>query len=263
MNRLYQIVRKEWAEVFKNRFVLGTVAFLPLFAAFFPLVFLYVAGTSPDFASDLTEDIPQEFMAVCNDFSGQECIQYFLISQFILLFMIIPLAIPITIASYSIIGEKTTRTLEPLLATPITTTELLGGKSAAAVIPGIVATWLAYGVLVLGTALMGVGSGVMNSLLDPFWLMAVFIVGPLLALTGVSVAVMVSSRATDPRTAEQTSMLVFLPILLIFVAQIAGFILLNAQLVLLMALGLVVLDAILLTAAVRLFQRETILTRWK
>ena len=110
---------------------------------------------------------------------------------------------------------------------------------------------------------MGVGPGVMDRLLDPFWLIAVFIVGPLLALTGVSVAVMVSSRATDPRTAEQTSMLVFLPVLVIFFAQMAGLILIDARLVLLMALALVVIDAVLLTAAVRLFQRETILTRWK
>ena len=262
MNRLYQIIRKDWSEVFRNRFVLLTVAFLPLMAALVPLGILYFIGSSTDITNDL-EDIPTNFIALCNDLTGQECVQYFLISQFIVLFMIIPLAIPITIASYSIIGEKTTRTLEPLLATPITTAELLGGKSAAAVIPGVVATWLAYLVLVIGTAVMGVGSGVMDSLLDPFWLIAIFVVGPLLALTGVSVAVMVSSRATDPRTAEQTSMLVFLPILLIFFAQIAGFILIDARLVLLIALALVVIDVILLTAAVRLFQRENILTRWK
>jgi len=262
MNRLYQIIRKEWSEVFRNRFVLLTVAFLPLMAALLPLGILYFIGSSTDITNDL-DDIPTSFMALCNDLTGQECMQYFLISQFIVLFMIIPLAIPITIASYSIIGEKTTRTLEPLLATPITTAELLGGKSAAAVIPGVVATWLAYLILVIGTALMGVGSGVMDSLLDPFWLIAIFVVGPLLALTGVSVAVMVSSRATDPRTAEQTSMLVFLPVLLIFFAQMAGFILIDARLVLLIALALLVIDAILLTAAVRLFQRENILTRWK
>ncbi len=262
MNRLYQIVWKDWAEVFKNRFVLGTVAFMPLLAALLPLGILYFVGSSPDIANDL-DDIPPGFMALCNDLTGQECMQYFLITQFMLLFMIIPLAIPITIASYSIIGEKTTHTLEPLLATPITTVELLGGKGAAAVIPGVIATWLAYIVLVVGAAWMGVGSGVMDSLLDPFWLFAIFVVGPLLALTGVSVAVIVSSRATDPRAAEQVSMLVFLPVLLVFFAQMAGLILIDARLVLLIALALIVVDGALLAAAVWLFQRETILTRWK
>ena len=110
MNRLYQIIRKEWSEVFRNRFVLLTVAFLPLMAALLPLGILYFIGSSTDITNDL-DDIPTSFMALCNDLTGQECMQYFLISQFIVLFMIIPLAIPITIASYSIIGEKTTRTL--------------------------------------------------------------------------------------------------------------------------------------------------------
>lgn len=260
MNRVYQIVRKEWAEVFKNRLVLFTVAFLPLIAAALPLGILYLGRSSADFAADVGKDIPQGFSVLCNNLTGEECVQYFVISQFILLFMILPLAIPITIASYSIIGEKTRRTLEPLLATPITTAELLIGKGAAAVIPGVIATWLAYLVLVIGAAWMGVG---MDSLLNPFWLIAVFVVGPLLALTGVSVAVIISSRATDPRTAEQTSMLVTLPILLVFFAQVAGLILIDAQIVILIALVLMAVDVALLTVAVQLFQRENILTRWK
>ncbi|MEE9216749.1 MAG: hypothetical protein V3U32_04865, partial [Anaerolineales bacterium] len=126
-----------------------------------------------------------------------------------------------------------------------------------------IATWLAYVILVIGAALMRVGPGVMDSLLDPFWLIAVFIVGPLLALAGVSVAVMVSSRATDPRAAEQVSMLVFLPVLMVFIAQMAGLILIDARIVLLIALALIVIDVALMAAAIRLFQRETILTRWK
>ena len=52
------------------------------------------------------------------------------------MFMLIPLFIPVNIAAYSIVGEKTTHSLEPLLATPISTGELLAGKNLASVIPG-------------------------------------------------------------------------------------------------------------------------------
>ena len=48
-----------------------------------------------------------------------------------------------------------------------------------------------------------------------------------------------------------------------FFGQLAGLFIINRQLVLLSALVLIVLDAILVYLAVRLFQRETILTRWK
>ena len=78
-------------------------------------------------------------------------------------------------------------------------------------------------------------------------------VGPLLALAAVNVAVMVSSRSSDPRVAEQLSMLVILPLLALFFGQISGLILLNQKLILCMALVITVIDAGLLAFSVQLF----------
>jgi ABC-2 type transport system permease protein len=180
-----------------------------------------------------------------------------------LLFMMMPLAIPVTIASYSIVGEKTTRTLEPLLATPISTLALLGGKALAAVLPAILVTWLGFCVFVAGTVIITGGGGLLAGILNVLWLIAIFVVGPLLSLAAVSVAVMVSSRANDPRVAEQLSMLVILPLLGLFFGQVTGFILINQQLIVWMAVGMAVLDVGLLALATQIFQREAILTRWK
>ncbi len=57
--------------------------------------------------------------------------------------------------------------------------------------------------------------------------------------------------------------MIIVPVLGIFFAQIGGLLVLNRDLVLLIALFLVVLDALMIYLAVQLFQRETILTRWK
>jgi ABC-2 type transport system permease protein len=263
MRRAWTIVRKEWAEIFKNRFVLFTVAFLPLLLTAIPLLVLYVTGSGNDLGGLSTDDLPPNLSQSCEGLEGTACMQYYLVSQFLLLFMLMPLAIPITIASYSIIGEKTRRTLEPVLATPITTVELLAGKAAAAVIPAVLVTWMAFGVFLLGSALLAVEPAVLSRLTDPLWLTAVLVLGPLLALAAVSVAVMVSSRASDPRVAEQLSLLVILPLLGLFFGQVAGLVLLNQQLILWMALGVGVIDIGLLAFSVQLFERETILTRWK
>ena len=74
---------------------------------------------------------------------------------------------------------------------------------------------------------------------------------------------MISSRVNDPRVAEQLSMVVIVPVLAVFFGQFAGLFIINRQLVLISALVLVVVDAVLVYLAVRLFQREAILTRWK
>ena len=263
MNKTWIIVRKDWAEVFKNRFVLFTVAFLPLILTALPLIILYATRSTSDLGGFSSADMPAGFAALCNEMSGGECVQYFIVSQFMLLFMLIPMAIPVTIASYSIVGEKTTRTLEPVLATPVTTFELLAGKALAAAIPAVVVTWLGFAVFAVGTRVLLLSPNVTARLLDPLWLMAIFIVGPLLAVAAVSVTVMVSSRANDPRVAEQLSMLVIMPLLAAFFGQITGLFFINQTLILWMAVGLVVVDSGLLALATHIFQRETILTRWK
>ncbi|HMT21156.1 MAG TPA: ABC transporter permease, partial [Promineifilum sp.] len=95
------------------------------------------------------------------------------------------------------------------------------------------------------------------------WLLAIFVVSPLLAVLATCVAVIVSSRASDPRVAEQLSAVVILPLILLVVGQSLGLILIDRRLMLLLGLIVLILDAALLFLAVRLFQRETILTRWK
>ena len=264
MNKIWTLVRKEWAEVFKNRFVIFTVAFLPLLFAVLPLMILYFTKTSGDITDAMSmSDLPSSFLEMCGDLNAEGCMQYFVVSQFMLLFMMVPMIVPITFASYSIVGEKTARTLEPLLATPITTLELLVGKALAASIPAVIATWLSFLLYMLGAKFLAVSPAVLGKLFDPLWLSAIFVVGPLLALAGVSLAVMISSRVTDPRVAEQISAVFVLPLIGLFVGQSTGLIFVNEQLILWMAIGLLVLDLGLFAFAIQLFQRESILTRWK
>jgi ABC-2 type transport system permease protein len=79
----------------------------------------------------------------------------------------------------------------------------------------------------------------------------------------VNFSILVSSRVNDPRVAEQVSVVVILPLLAIFFGQIAGLFYINRSLVLLISLVVLIVDIGVLYVSVRLFQRETILTRWK
>ena len=263
MGRIKAIIVKEWREVFKNRFVLFTVSFLPLIMTALPLVILYFTGRSEDFGGISSVDLPPQFAPLCGDLSSGNCMLYYIVTQFILLFMMVPVIVPMTVAAYSIVGEKATRTLEPLLATPVTTIEILVGKGLAGVIPAVLATWVGYLIYAGGAYLMIDNPQVVSKLFDPLWMMAIFLVGPLLSLMGVSIAVMISSRVNDPRVAEQISGVFVLPVVFIFVGQTTGLILINEQFILWMALALVVLDCILFYFTVQVFQRETILSRWK
>lgn len=261
MQKSWTIITKEWSEVFKNRLVLFTVIFMPLLFVALPLFMLATMSELGAESISAGGDIALN-EARCVGLNEAECVQVYLLDIFTLLFMILPISIPVTIAAYSIVGEKTGHSLEPLLATPITTVELLAGKALAAALPAIVATWLSFALYLVGVRIM-TNAAVFARILDPLWLIAVFMVGPLLAVLSVCTAIIISSRVTDPRVAEQLSAVVILPIILLLVGQSMGLIILERQIVVLGAVIVAIADVILLVIAVKAFQRETILTKWK
>lgn len=259
--RIRTIIDKEWAEVFKNRLVLFTVGLLPLLFMILPLIQL--AATREVDPGEMS-DAPGNIIQLCRlqGLADNECLQGFLANQFMLLFLLLPLAIPVTIASYSIVGEKTTRSLEPLLATPASTAEIILGKSLAAALPAIAATWIAFAIFLAGARFFVVSERVYAAITNPMWLVAMALVAPLLTVLSVNVAIVISSRVSDPRAAEQLGMVVMIPLLGLFFAQIFGLIALNLTNMILIGAGLLAIDAALVILGVKLFQRETILTRW-
>ncbi len=264
MNRIQTIVEKEWAEVFKNRVVLLTVIMMPLVFTILPLVVLgTLHGTTGGLKGDST-NMPASFASACGaHMTANDCLQTFLVNEFLLLFMMMPLAIPIAIAAYSIVGEKATHSLEPLLATPITTVELLTGKAIAAGAPAIATTWVCFLIFVLATPLVGVGPAVQAYILGPTWLMAILLVGPLMSVAAVNFALIVSSRVSDPRVAEQVSMVLIVPLLAVLFGQIAGVLVINTAFMAMAVVFLALADIGLIYLGANLFQRETILTKWK
>ncbi len=84
-----------------------------------------------------------------------------------------------------------------------------------------------------------------------------------MALSAVSFSIIVSSRVNDPRVAEQVSMIIILPVLAAFFGQMAGIIVLNVNFMLASTVVLGLIDLVLVYLSIRLFQRETIITRWK
>lgn len=262
-HKMWTIMGKEWAEVFKNRLVLFTVFFLPLLMAALPLITLGATGSFGLEEIGAAEPLPPQMVGDwCEGLSELACTQVYTLNLFTLMLMVLPVAIPVTIAAYSVVGEKNSRSLEPLLATPITTTELVLAKVIAAIAPAVAATWLAYGIYMVGAWFM-VETAVFQQLLDPTWLLAIFVVSPLLTALSANAALSISSRVSDPRVAEQLSALVVLPIILLVVGQSTGLLLVNRRLIFIIGLVVLLLDTAVFFLSIKIFERETILTRWK
>lgn len=62
---------------------------------------------------------------------------------------------------------------------------------------------------------------------------------------------------------ERIANLFVLPVLILFLGQSSGYLLINQQFMVWMAVALLVLEGVLAAFSVQFFQRETVLSRWK
>jgi ABC-2 type transport system permease protein len=240
--------------------VVGSMVPAFLVAVVTPILSGEHLGESPEFsqaAREALQAIPE--MA---SLSGAALVQAFLFHQFALLVLMVSVIASMSLAAHAVIGEKTSRTLEPLLATPLSTAELLTAKTLTPLAFALFLTWLTLGLYVIGIAVLG-EPGVAAAFLGLRIFMLFFLIGPLIALVSLLLAVIISSRVNDPRSAQQLGALVVLPITIVFVAQLAGRFVFGPRALLVVAVGLAVLDAVLLWIGVRVFNRERILMKWK
>jgi ABC-type Na+ efflux pump permease subunit len=120
-----------------------------------------------------------------------------------------PISVSLVIALESFVGEKERYSLEPLLSTPMSDTELYIGKTLAAMIPPLFAAYL--GVLVYLTGLA----------LTIHWYPAPTLLAQILALTTVQALVMVagavviSAQTTSVRAANLLASFIIIPFALL------------------------------------------------
>ena len=265
--RIRALLLKELAELSRNRMALVPVVVLSLFSVGLPLL---IAVAVPALTGSLLSDDPEFLRLVQRGgipihlpaLSNEGAVQAFVFQQFLMLQLLIPATGAMAFAGYSLIGEKQGRTLEPLLATPITTPELLIGKGLGALLPS-------FGIMIMATLVyvaciaIFAHDGVLSAVINARSALLVFALGPLAALVALQITVLVSSRVNDPRTAQQFGALLILPLTGLFVMQFNGMVPLTTGVILALIAGLTVVWLGLVAAGVALFERETILTRWK
>jgi ABC-2 type transport system permease protein len=184
------------------------------------------------------------------------------LNAFLFFFIMYTGAMPAAIASYSLVGEKIERSLEPLIATPASDSEILLGKGVAALVPPLAALWT--GMLVLMVYCDVLTHATLGGLYFPNWTAAVTVFGvaPLIAIMGVGFSVLWSARVSEVRTAQQLGALIALPMAGVYVAILTGALTVDPPSLGILCGILAVVDAALAVADRAAFGREEILTRW-
>ena len=259
---VWTVLRREWYETVRNRLLMATILIPPILLTVAPIALAGAIGSGGrTLPPALEHQIPAQ-RPEWSAFSPGELAGAFAVQQFLVFFLLMPAYIPLSIATFSIIGEKQARSLEPVLATPIRTLELLTGKSVAALVPGVAAGWCTY-VAFVALASIVYGPALFGVVTDPSWLAGVFLLGPAVGLASVVAGVIVSARVNDPRVAQQIGGVVIVPIIALVLAQASGTVLVGPLGYVLLTIAVLVVALAGLRIGIRLFDREAILTRWR
>jgi hypothetical protein len=175
------------------------------------------------------------------------------------MFLIFPLMFSTVIAAESFAGEHERKTMEALLYTPATDTELFMGKVLAAFIPALFLTWASFigYAVVINVASYPLFGRIWFPLAS--WWPLMFWIAPALAVLGISATVLISIRNKTFMGAYQLSGSLVVFVLALMVGQISGVLYLSVGVGLLVGLMIWLAAFVLTRFAVRSFNRVRLL----
>ncbi len=267
---IWNIAVKDWKEVLQNRTALLSSVLVPvIFVVVIPLL-LTVLPQKVDmtsFSNDsdfqlILKTLPPALQTEIGGMSPDQMMIVLILGyMFAPMFLIMPLMIASIIGADSIVGEKERKTLEALLYTPATDTELYLAKVLSAWLPATLIAWVSFIVYAVVTNVAGMP--IMGRVWFPLphWWALILWVAPGVAALGMLVIVMVSSRVSTFMAAQQTSGILVLPIILLVVGQASGVMYFGTELVLVLGAVVWVLDVALLWLGVKQFSRSALMAR--
>ena len=259
-NRVRAVLWKDLLELRKNKGMIWSMLALPSVLVLVPLGIIRTYVRNPGDPNFRAIALYYDFTAD-TDHAARFLVDKVLADWFVL-YLMMPVFVPILISSHAVAGEKEKRTLEPLLSSPVTPLELVIGKSLASLIPSVAVCLLAFLFLCIGVDAVAWPLAQSFILPNVMWTFGVFVIAPLFAFFGNGVAVLISARVGDSRLAQQLAGLFVLPLVGLAAGQFGGVLKAGSEYYALLGGFVLLLDVAILFGARRLFDRERLMSRW-
>jgi ABC-2 type transport system permease protein len=265
------VFRKDWREISRNWQVLMPIMVVPLlFTVAIPAAVVLmpelvnVPTSSTGFVELMLKNLPSGVQARLAGMTEDQVMTYVMLLYFFApFFLIIPLMASSVIASDSFAGEKERKTIEALLATPITDGELFMGKVLVSFVPSMLVTAASFAIYTATVDLLTYGMFGRPLLPNLSWALLILGLAPTVALASIGLTVMISARVKGFREAQQISAVLVVPILVMLFAQASGTMVFGYLMVGALTLVFILVDVLLFRVGVRIFQRDKILSQGK
>ncbi len=266
--RVWALTRKDLREFMKSKYVMSAIIGIPLlFAVLFPFATLmpmtkinpadFEGGDFGVFVENLFSKTVKGWDDLDNYGKAMVLMAYIMFVSVLLL----PIIIPAVTASESVVGEKERKTIEAILASPITESEIVAAKILSSLLPSFLGTAVAaVGYMVIADVILWNSIGI---IIFPDFLSIVFVLifGPLFSIISVELMIMVSTKVKSVRDSYQVGSLIVLPLILLIAAEMFSFFFASYATLFGGVAGMVVIIIILFKIATKIFDREKMITK--
>lgn len=268
---IFAIVWKDMKVITRTKAVMLPLIIVPLI---FTLVFPALMASLPRLMglselqqftqeiNDLFSRFPASFQEALSIYNPmQRLVVLVVVYYFAPLYLILPLMVSSVVAADSLAGEKERRTMEALLYTPTSDTELLIAKMLSAWLPATLVAWggfLLYSIVVNIAAWPTFGYIFFPT---PMWWILALWVAPAIAGVGLGVTVLISARVNTFQEAYQLGGLVVLPVIALMISQSTGVLYFGSFFVFLLGLFAWFINLGLIWFGSRALRRSSLLAR--
>ena len=230
------VTRREVKDAFRDwRIIIPII----LLTVAFPAIMNFTARRLLNFVADFGADL------IANQ----------LIPFLLLVVGFFPISFSLIVALETFVGEKERKSLEPLLATPVTNTQLYVGKMLASLIPPILASYLGMTLYMLSLYL---SIGWLPSLQT---LLQTVLISTAQGIIMVAAAVIVSSQTTSVRAANLLASFIIVPIALLLPSEALAMFWGNHEGLWWLILALAITAVVLIRMGIKIFNREELMGR--
>jgi len=229
------IIKKDITNITGNKRNLVAIIIVSLvMTVFLPLVFILTIHLSPVDSPDMMDFY--RLMGIAGiDYENidYESLKHSLTELIMnniipLFFLLIPVMTSSVMAADSFVGEKEKKTLETLLYCPLPLKDIFRGKVLASFLLSMAVCFFSFLIMLVVTELLlffMTGKLIMPGV---NWLVMMFLVSPAAALISISLIVRSSSKAQTSEEAQQTSLFLIMPLLVIMMGQFMGVMMLSS-----------------------------------
>ena len=256
------IIKKDITSITSNKRMMTALIIVPLMmTVVMPVIFLLTIVFIPEDSPDMRDMMALLGSAAIAEGSNIQHTLINLILNYVipLFFLLVPIMASSVMASSSFVGEKEKKTLETLFYSPLPLKDIFNAKILASFLLSMAVSVLSFIIMVIIFETLVFILIKTMILPNMNWLIMMLLASPAMSLIAINLIVRGSAKAQTSEEAQQSSLFLILPVMLLIAGQFTGIMMLGPRIFLIIGAAAALIAVIMFRGSFGNYSYEKLL----